>query len=206
MFIPLLQKNSLPTKTALPEVASSKRAAALQATLELIAEQGLQATPMSQVAERANIGVGTIYRYFANKDELINALYLDIKERIARYSLQGYKPTVPVPDNLKLLLKNVVHFFLTNPSAFLFLEQYENSPHITATTRQQGMQYADPIVDIFKQAKKQKLLKDLPVELLGALMSGAVIGLAKLYLSQNRTIKDPALDASLDAIWDLLRK
>ena len=71
------------------EEPQDKKRAALKAALELISEQGFQGAPMSQIASRAGIGVGTIYRYFANKDDMINALYLDIKTRIAEYTLRN---------------------------------------------------------------------------------------------------------------------
>jgi AcrR family transcriptional regulator len=44
-----------------------------RAALELCAEQGVQATRVADVAERAGVTVGTIYRYFASKDELVDA-------------------------------------------------------------------------------------------------------------------------------------
>jgi AcrR family transcriptional regulator len=50
---------------------SGKKEALLNAALKLIACQGFHAAPMSQIAEEAHIGVGTIYRYFKNKEELI---------------------------------------------------------------------------------------------------------------------------------------
>jgi AcrR family transcriptional regulator len=44
-----------------------------RAALELCAERGVQATRVADVAERAGVTVGTIYRYFASKDELVDA-------------------------------------------------------------------------------------------------------------------------------------
>jgi AcrR family transcriptional regulator len=43
---------------------------------EVFAEQGLGAT-LADVARRAGVGVATVYRRFANKDELILALFAD---------------------------------------------------------------------------------------------------------------------------------
>ena len=43
----------------------------IDATCDLIAENGLQATPISSVAKEAGCGAGTIYRYFETKEELI---------------------------------------------------------------------------------------------------------------------------------------
>ena len=59
----------------------SKRAAAaaetrkriLAATLELHGEQGIGATSWDDIAARAGVGVGTVYRHFRSLDELIPA-------------------------------------------------------------------------------------------------------------------------------------
>ncbi len=193
-------------KTQSQEPVPEKRTAALRATLALIAEQGLEATPMSQVAERANIGVGTIYRYFSNKEDLINALYIDLKAEIARFCLRDYAEDVPAAEGIKRLLRNVIFYYLQNPAAFLFVEQYENSPQITAHTREEGDRLAAPIEQLFVRASEEGLLKDLPIAMLGGLMSGAVIGLAKLYLQGQLSVEDGTLEAGLDAIWDAIRR
>jgi len=44
-----------------------------KAALELCAERGVQATRVADVAERAGVTVGTVYRYFRDKDALIDA-------------------------------------------------------------------------------------------------------------------------------------
>ena len=59
----------------------SKRAAAVartrqrivNATLELHGEQGIAATSWDEIAARAGVGVGTVYRHFPSLDELIPA-------------------------------------------------------------------------------------------------------------------------------------
>ena len=44
-----------------------------QAALELCSERGVHATRVADVAERAGVTVGTVYRYFRDKDALIEA-------------------------------------------------------------------------------------------------------------------------------------
>jgi AcrR family transcriptional regulator len=44
-----------------------------RAALELCAERGVQGTRVADVAERAGVTVGTVYRYFRDKDALIDA-------------------------------------------------------------------------------------------------------------------------------------
>jgi len=61
--------------------ASRNRERLLQAARELFAERGLD-VPMDDIADRAGVGVGTAYRRFANRDEVIEALFED---RLADY-------------------------------------------------------------------------------------------------------------------------
>jgi len=50
----------------------------LQAAAELLAEGGVDALTMRSLAERVEIPAATIYRYFANREEIISA-YLDLE-------------------------------------------------------------------------------------------------------------------------------
>ncbi len=54
---------------------TSKRDAILDAALELFSERTFASTSMPELAQRAGVGAGTIYRYFDSKDALVNALF-----------------------------------------------------------------------------------------------------------------------------------
>lgn len=46
----------------------------LDAARDLLLEKGLAATSMNQIAKRAELGIGTVYFYYANKEALFAAL------------------------------------------------------------------------------------------------------------------------------------
>ncbi|MGD9346795.1 MAG: TetR/AcrR family transcriptional regulator [Candidatus Aminicenantes bacterium] len=52
-----------------------KRAKILEASVKVFAEKGWRKTKMSDIAEAANIGKGTVYEYFRSKDELFAASF-----------------------------------------------------------------------------------------------------------------------------------
>jgi len=56
--------------------AERNRGRVLAAARKVFAEQGLQA-PMSEVARSAGVGVATLFRRFATKDELITAVFAE---------------------------------------------------------------------------------------------------------------------------------
>ena len=54
-----------------------------EAALHLFAERGVDATPVPMIAERAGVAVGSLYRYYANKNELVARLYTENYARLA---------------------------------------------------------------------------------------------------------------------------
>jgi AcrR family transcriptional regulator len=58
-----------------------KRSAILKAAVHEIAEVGLGA-PTAKIARRAGVAAGTLFTYFANKEELLNELYLELKGEV----------------------------------------------------------------------------------------------------------------------------
>jgi AcrR family transcriptional regulator len=62
------------TEAPLRKDAARNRERLLTAASELFAERGLTVT-LNDIAHRAGVGVGTAYRRFANKDEVIDALF-----------------------------------------------------------------------------------------------------------------------------------
>jgi len=61
--------------------AELNRERILEASRELFAERGLDVT-LHDVARHAGLGVGTVYRRFANRDELLDTLFEESVERL----------------------------------------------------------------------------------------------------------------------------
>ena len=55
------------------ESAEETRRRLVEATFELHGEQGIAATTMKQIADRAGVGVGTVYHHFPTLDDTIQA-------------------------------------------------------------------------------------------------------------------------------------
>ncbi len=62
-----------------------KRAALVSAARALFARKGFAATPTAEIAERAGVGAGTLFLYFASKDDLLVEVFrADMDAVIAR--------------------------------------------------------------------------------------------------------------------------
>jgi AcrR family transcriptional regulator len=67
--------------------ARRNRERVLKAAREVFSEQGREAQ-MDDVARRAMVGVGTVYRHFPTKEALLDALALDAFERILAVAIE----------------------------------------------------------------------------------------------------------------------
>ena len=68
--------------------ARRNREAVIAAAKKLFADQGLDAQ-MPDVAKAAKVGVGTVYRHFPTKEDLIAALAAERFERLAEKARRG---------------------------------------------------------------------------------------------------------------------
>ena len=73
--------------------AERNRQRILEAAAEVFNERGLDVS-LDEIARHAGVGVGTVYRRFRTKEELVEALFMDRLDRIAALAGEAYE----VPD------------------------------------------------------------------------------------------------------------
>ena len=84
----------------------------LRAASELFAERGLDVT-LHDVARHAGLGVGTVYRRFANREELIDALFADSLDRLLAAAREAQ--TIDDPWRaFSMFLERAVEMMATN--------------------------------------------------------------------------------------------
>jgi AcrR family transcriptional regulator len=76
--------------------ARRNREKVLQAARKVMARKGLDAQ-MEEIARRAGVGVGTVYRHFPTKDELVEALAGARFERLAELAHEALEKDEPWP-------------------------------------------------------------------------------------------------------------
>ena len=74
--------------------AVRNRARVLKAARDCMARRGLD-VQMEEIARKAGVGVGTVYRHFPNKDELIEALAADRFVRLAELADEALEQPDP---------------------------------------------------------------------------------------------------------------
>lgn len=91
--------------TGLTQSQNARRARMLEVTAELAVEGGWDAVQMREVAQRADVALGTLYRYFPSKEYLlVSVMISDIEGLADRLSVrppEGVDPIERVVDVLR---------------------------------------------------------------------------------------------------------
>lgn len=182
-----------------------KRTSILQTTLDLISEQGFHGTPISAIADRAGVGAGTIYRYFPNKEELINELFKEIKRDIISAMLNNYREEGTYEQRFKHLWKNMVYYYIDHPKEFQFIEQHRYAPYMSNLTREESFMILSPIFMFFIESKRAGAMKDLPLYTIIALLYGPIVSLLKQHIDNNQNLSDDRIEQAAEACWDAVR-
>lgn len=184
--------------------ASEKRPAIMAAALELFVECGFHGAPTSRIAERAGVGVGTIYRYFSSKEELIHSIFEEVHLRFHERFDQRVDPGTPIKERLTDTLGILLEAFIESPVDFLFLEQYHYSPFAAEDRHEIPAEEHNMIQRLIKEGKKEDLFKDASVPVLEGIALGPVVFLAKEHIAGRLTIDANARRLAVGACLDAL--
>jgi AcrR family transcriptional regulator len=80
----------------------------LEVARDVFFEHGADA-PLDDIARRAGVGAGTLYRHFPNRDALVEAVYRDDIERLADRAYELLEDNAPDEALEQWLRENLVH-------------------------------------------------------------------------------------------------
>jgi AcrR family transcriptional regulator len=184
---------------------TDKRTDILNATLRLISENGFHGTPMSMIAEEADVGAGTIYRYFDSKEALIDELYLDVKREISQAMMEGFTLDTSTEESFKRVWFNTYEFCVQNPQKMIFLEQFQNSPFQTLETEAATQEFMAPIFSAIQAVVETGEIKNMPFEIMSIFVHDVTVALAKRQISGALVMDQANLELAAQACWDAVK-
>jgi AcrR family transcriptional regulator len=188
-------------------LVDDKRRIILDAALAMFAARGYHGTSVPEVADAARVGTGTLYRYFANKEALVNEVYRDAKLRLRAAVLDG----LPAPDVYELdnaqrwfaeLWKRLAAFAGAEPDAFRFLEMQDHVEYLDAESRALELSVLAPLWLAGKRLHDRS--GGPPVDIAIALLWGAFVGLVKAGRLGYLALDDKKLEQAGAAAWRVI--
>lgn len=97
---------------------AARREAILEAAKAVFAEKGLLGSTIDEIAERAELGKGTIYLYFKAKEEMLMALLEEGLALLAQRMSRAVDPALPADENLRRISDAYYRFSREEPQYF----------------------------------------------------------------------------------------
>jgi TetR/AcrR family transcriptional regulator, repressor of fatR-cypB operon len=182
-----------------------KRAQILEASVHLFAERGYHATTIPMIADQAKVGAGTIYRYFENKETLVNELFQEYIVKLKQTILQNY-PTeeADVQTKFNHLFLAMVSYADEHLQALYFIDSHSNDHCLDAKSLESYQSLLELFDSFIKEGQKKSLIKPLPSYVLIVMVFGAFLGYYKFILRGHFSATDQLMDEFKKCCWDAI--
>jgi len=174
----------------------------LDAALALMVERGFHGTAMPEIARAARVGVGTIYRYFADKEALGNALYRSGKQALGQALWQDLPQSGDWQAQFAELWRRLAQFARRQPLMLRFLELHYHASYLDAESRALEHDARGPASEYLQRAIAAGAVRRLPPELLADMVWAMLIAVC----AQPDTLARPDLvEAAGQCAWAAIR-
>ena len=154
-----------------------KLMAIFDATVNLTAKVGIAGLKMSLIAKEADIAAGTIYLYYKNKKELLNAVYSNLKSE-GIFSVIGKIEHLPIQVQLYRLWEVAFEYHVAHNNKSIFIEQFELSPMISSENKTLEEDSISYLHSTLEEAKKRSIVKSIDNHIIISLILGFMKHLA----------------------------
>lgn len=177
-----------------------KKERILNAALNLFIENGIDNTSTSLITKEANVATGTLYLYFKNKAELINELYISVKEEFLSASNSDISDSQPPHEFFEKLWIETVTWGINNTDKFRFMLQFHSSPYYTEQIQARFCDYENKVIEVIKKNVKNEQWKDLPPEFIYEFLSAHLLFTVEYVVKTNTEDRMVFFKTFLDGI------
>jgi AcrR family transcriptional regulator len=194
------------------EEKTGKRESIMKATMELIAERGFHRAPTSMIAEKAGVAIGSIYRYFENKDALIIELEREIERLAMKEITLGYDRGRPLRERYFHVAKRMIAYMTGHPLEFRFIEQFYHSPYGNEFRRDRQFarsamvdSHTDILEELYEDGRAAQIIKDFELPVCFSLAFATLFNIARDNIAGFNKLDEVVIDRIVGACWDAIR-
>jgi AcrR family transcriptional regulator len=185
-------------------LSEQKREAILTSAAELVATMGTGA-PTAKIAKGAGLAEGTLFTYFASKDELLNQLYLELKAELSDAMLESYPANGSVRERSRHVWDRFIDWGAAHPIKRNAMRQLSVSERITEDSKRRvGAAFRD-VNTMLEQSLADGLLKDQPPAFIGAILE-ALAETTLEFIARDPQKREQYKQAGLQVFLNIITK
>ncbi|AZD46832.1 DNA-binding transcriptional regulator, AcrR family [Pseudomonas chlororaphis] len=181
-----------------------KRNAILSAAIEVFAEQGL-ASPALKIAKAAGVAEGTLFNYFATKDDLLNQLYLDLKSELRDVMMPDYPRGETVKKRLHHVWQAYIDWGVAEPQKRKVMTLLGLSGQVTEQSKLRGMQDFAEVNALIRESMVSEMFRAEPPAFVAAIL-GAMADTTVDFIIREPAQKEQYSEAGFEALWNAIAR
>lgn len=185
--------------------SASKRDDIFHSALSLFAERGFDATTIPMIAHDAKVGAGTIYRYFENKEVLVNTLFQHYITLFTKTLAEDYPHDQSIREQFHHLFRGMVRFTNEHEHALYFIKTHNAAYFLDDTSREYFNHLMMILQRFLDKGKEEKIIRELPSKALIAIIFGGFLELYKLIRAGEIEATEELLAGVEESCWDAVR-
>jgi AcrR family transcriptional regulator len=180
-----------------------KRSAILEAAVHEIAKVGLGAAT-AKIARRAGVASGTLFTYFANKEELLNELYVELKGEVYARINANFPHVGSLERRARHIWSSVLDWAIEFPEKRKVSLQLNVSDLITAETRAKTTAQRGAVDATLRKLGNRGALRKLPAGFAPAAMAAMQEATMEFIAKQPKQRKG-LMEQGFQAFWRAVR-
>ncbi len=154
---------------------------------------------MANIAKRAGVSVATLYVYYADKQAMLSAVYLEIKALFDDDLMQPQGGSLSLETCLKLTLRTYARLICAHPKEAAVMQIFNHNPElVTAETFQLAMAHAKPLQDLYQQGVQTGILRDTAPEILIAFSFSAFDSLQERRSRDQQLLSEVEIETIIE--------
>jgi AcrR family transcriptional regulator len=176
-----------------------KRADILAAAIERIADEGIGASTAS-IAKAAGVAEGSLFRYFPDKDSLLNEVYLEIKRDLRQPLREKFPAAASLKKRAEHLWNAYVSWGAESGTKLRAMAQLTVSDRLTGETRMLGQEGLEAMTKTITEVVERGRLAKLPRPFAQALFT-EMAETTMSFMADDSRRRDEYKAAGFEAFW-----
>lgn len=168
-----------------------------------IAEVGLGAST-AKIAQGAGLAEGTMFTYFASKNDLLNELYIDLKTDTLQRINMGFPHEAGLRERSRHIWTEYLCWAMEKPQERKVSVLLNLSTVLSAPTRERVNAERGPVAQTMEELSERGAFKDLPPGFASSAMVAMQEAVMEMAAKKPRQ-KTQLIDRGFDAFWRMAK-
>ncbi len=172
----------------------------LRSALKLFNEKWFENTSTTAICSDAGYSSGAMFFHFKTKNDLLNQLYISIKQKSADYILKNLWNNLSIEKKVREILKLWFQYYLDNYEEFMFMKSFTESHHISHSSKNEIKKEIQMFYKMLDEWKSQWIFIDEDASFIHTWINAMLYYFVEYINNNTNTSIDQCLDFIMKSI------